>query len=134
MQFYSLCVPRVDMDPQNFYLAHLLLGESMFVNNKQQNLLLGDQFFAGGDYNAKRIRWESRLSLSKGKQFSEAMDDNIDLSSGHPTYWLTDRKKILDLLDFCFTKDIPRQYMQAEICYDLLSDHSPVDYAQFKHS
>ncbi len=48
------------------------------------------------------------------------------ISSGHPTYWPTDRKKIPDLLDFCITKNIPRVYTEAENSYDLSSDHSPV--------
>lgn len=89
---------------------------------------LGDKFLAGGDYNSKHIRWGSRLSTTKGKQLNEAMIENqLDFSSsGHPTYWPTDRKKIPDLLDFCIIKRIPRTCIQAENSYDLSSDHSPV--------
>ncbi len=56
---------------------------------------LGDKFIAGGDFNAKHIKWGSRLTSTKGKQLAEAMEENsLDfVSSGHPTYWPTDRKK-----------------------------------------
>ena len=89
---------------------------------------LGEKFLAGGDYNAKHTKWGSRLTTGKGKQLCEAMfENNLDFSSsGHPTYWPTDRKKIPDLLDFCITKKIPRACIQAQNTYELSSDHSPV--------
>ncbi len=63
---------------------------------------LSDTFIAGGDYNAKHVKWGARLTTTKGKQLCEAIDENnLDfLSSGQPTYWPTDRKKIPDLLIF----------------------------------
>lgn len=89
---------------------------------------LGDKFLAGGDYNAKHIQWGSRITSSKGKQLWECMqDEKLDhISTGHPTYWPTERRKIPDLLDFCVTKGIARPLVMAETCYDLSSDHSPV--------
>ncbi len=89
---------------------------------------LGDKFIAGGDYNAKHVKWGSRLSTTRWKQLSEAVEENnLDYwSSREPTYWPTDKKKIPDILDFCVTKNISRHYTKAENCYDLSSDHSPV--------
>lgn len=89
---------------------------------------LGERFLAGGDYNAKHVKWGSRLTTTKGKELYEAMQvKKLDhVSTGHPTYWPTDRKKIPDLLDFCVTKNIARSYIIAKDCYDLSSDHSPV--------
>ncbi len=101
--------------------------------NKKEDFIsyfnaLGDKFIAGGDYNAKHTKWGSRLTTTKGKQLADAMEEkNLDfVSSGHPTYWPTDRKKVPDLLDFCVTKNIARTYLEAKDCYDLSSDHSPV--------
>ena len=89
---------------------------------------LGNKFLAGGDYNAKHVQWGSRLTTPKGKQLYEAIHEkNLSyLSSGHPTYWPTDRNKIPDLIDFCITKGIAGINANVEDCYDLSSDHSPV--------
>lgn len=89
---------------------------------------LGIKFLAGGDYNAKHVQWGSRLTSPKGKQLYEAINEkNLDyLSSGHPTYWPTDRKKIPDLIDFCVIRGIARTNAQVVDCYDLSSDHSPI--------
>ncbi|PNF35988.1 hypothetical protein B7P43_G02290 [Cryptotermes secundus] len=48
------------------------------------------------------------------------------LSTGQPTYWPSDADKIPDLVDFCVTKSIPPNSIQADSCLDLSSDHSPV--------
>lgn len=89
---------------------------------------LGDKFLAGGDYNAKHTNWGSRLTSPKGKQLSQSMQANkLDhLSSGHPTYWPTDRRKIPDLIDFCVTKGIQRVHANCVPCFELSSDHSPI--------
>lgn len=89
---------------------------------------LGNKFLAGGDYNAKHTQWGSRLTTPKGKQLYEAIEEqSLDfLSTGHPTYWPTDKKKVPDLIDFCVTKGIARTYVKATDCYDLSSDHSPI--------
>lgn len=89
---------------------------------------LGPKFLAGGDYNAKHVRWGSRLITNRGRDLWNAMsDNNLDhISTGRPTYWPTDRKKIPDLLDFGVTKNIKQNCISAEDCYDLSSDHSPI--------
>jgi hypothetical protein len=44
------------------------------------------------------------------------------ISTGEPTYWPSDWKKLPDLLDFCVTKGIPHN----SALFDLSSDHSHV--------
>jgi hypothetical protein len=48
------------------------------------------------------------------------------LSTGEPTYWLTDAKKIPDLLDFAITNGTADLYTTVEYNLDLKSDHSAV--------
>jgi hypothetical protein len=36
------------------------------------------------------------------------------LSMGEPTYWPSDRNKLLDIVDFCVTKGIPQDFAVAE--------------------
>jgi exonuclease III len=89
---------------------------------------LGNQFLAGGDYNAKHTHWGSRLTTPRGRELMKATESNnlTCLSTGQPTYWPTDVNKIPDLIDFCITKGIPPTSIQADSCLDLSSDHSPV--------
>jgi hypothetical protein len=67
---------------------------------------LGPQFIAASDWNAKHTTWGSRLTTNKRRNLLRAMTQvNINyLSTGEPTYWLTDRNKTPDLLDFALTK------------------------------
>lgn len=90
--------------------------------------MLGPRFIALGDYNAKHTHWGSRLITPRGRQLLRTMKDNNmqHLSTGEPTYWPTDRKKIPDLLDFCVVKGVDLLHLKAESCLDLSSDHSPV--------
>lgn len=89
---------------------------------------LGEKFIAGGDYNSKHTFWGSRLVSTKGKQLLEAINEKAldSVSTGHPTYWPSDRQKIPDLLDFFVVKGVPKSFMKPNVCYDLSSDHSPV--------
>lgn len=89
---------------------------------------LGHRFIVGGDYNAKHQQWGSRLNTTRGRELFKAMSKNnlSHESTGEPTYWPTDRQKIPDLIDFCVTKGIGPNYLKAESCLDLSSDHSPV--------
>lgn len=114
------------------YVLSAVYSPPKFAIKKQQYIeffnTLGNRFLAGGDYNSKHIKWGSRLTTTKGRELLEAIETNkLDfISSGHPTYWPADRKKIPDLLDFCITKGISREYSKAVECHDLSSDHSPV--------
>lgn len=89
---------------------------------------LGPRFIAGGDYNAKHQQWGSRLATPRGRELQKTMlKNNLNqVSTGEPTYWPTDRRKIPDVIDFCITKGISNNYLKAESCLDLSSDHSPV--------
>jgi hypothetical protein len=48
------------------------------------------------------------------------------VSTGEPTYWPGDRRKVGDLIDFGVAKRIPLNSLHAESSFDLSSDHSPV--------
>lgn len=91
---------------------------------------LGHRFIAGGDYNAKHPWWGSRSNIStpKGRQlYQTILENNLQvITSGEPTYWPSDRRKIPDVIDFCVTKGISKHYTKIESCLDLTSDHSPL--------
>jgi len=63
---------------------------------------LGQRFLAGGDYNAKHCHWDSRLTTPKGRELFSAMQtaNLTHVSTGEPTYWPSDRRKVPDLIDF----------------------------------
>lgn len=86
------------------------------------------RFIIGGDFNAKNIRWGSRLTTAKGRRLHEAATRMgcSYYSTGRPTYWPTDPNKIPDLIDFFITKNISENYVKLEDNYDMSSDHSPV--------
>ena len=88
----------------------------------------GHRYLAGGDYNAKHAHWGSQLDTPRGCNLLKAMQEEnlMHVSTGEPTYWPSDRRKVPDLLDFGVTKWIPAHSIQAEAGFDLSSDHSPV--------
>jgi exonuclease III len=89
---------------------------------------LGHRFIVGGDWNAKHTQWGSRLSTTKGRNLWRAMSDcNCDyISTGEPTYWLTDQRKLPDLLDFFVSHGLSRHNYLIHSSFDLSSDHTPV--------
>lgn len=89
---------------------------------------LGRRFIAGGDYNAKHQHWGSRLVTPRGRELLKSiLHMKLDvISTGEPTYWPTDRRKIPDVIDFCIIGGISREYFNAKSCLELSSDHSPV--------
>lgn len=89
---------------------------------------LGNKFLAGGDFNAKHTYWGSRLTTTKGRELLNSMSENAlnHASTGHPTYWPTDRQKLPDLIDFYITKNINNRCISVQSCFDLSSDHSPI--------
>lgn len=89
---------------------------------------LGPKFIVGGDFNAKHPWWGSRLANPKGKELYKCIIKNgySTLSTGSPTYWPSDPRKIPDLLDFVIYKGIPRATLDILECDDLSSDHSPI--------
>jgi len=77
---------------------------------------MGNRFIVGGDFNAKNTHWGSRLTTAKGREVLRAIQETgcEAMSTGKPTYWLTDPGKIPDLIDFFIIKNIPAQYLQIE--------------------
>ena len=43
-----------------------------------------------------------------------------------PTYWPTDMNKTADLLDFCVTKSVLKNYITAASSLELSFEHSPI--------
>jgi len=89
---------------------------------------LGHHFLGDGDYNTKHTHWGSRLVTPWGHELLKAMQEEnlMHVSTGEPTYWPSDRRKVPDLLDFGVMKQIPTHSIQVEAGFDLSSDHSPV--------
>jgi len=91
----------------------------------------GNRFIAARDYNAKYIHWGSRLILPKGRELLKAIEamNLAILSTGEPTYWPSDNKKISDL-DFSIIKGIPKDFCRTESCLKLSLDHSLVIFSK----
>jgi hypothetical protein len=53
-------------------------------------------------------------------------DNLTHASTGEPTYWPSDRRKVPDLIDFGVVKRIPTNSPYVESSFDLSSDHSAV--------
>ena len=88
---------------------------------------LGPKFLAAGDYNAKHSFWGSRLISPRGRQLYNAIINQYDvISTGEPTHWPSDNRKIPVLIDFGIFKGLQRQNIIAESSLELSSDHSPV--------
>jgi len=91
---------------------------------------LGPRFIVGGDFNAKHPWWGSRLSNPKGIELYKCIRDNnfSALSTGSPTYWPSDPRKIPDLMDFFVHSGISSEFLHVsnELCDELNSDHSPI--------
>lgn len=89
---------------------------------------LGRRFIAGGDFNAKHQMWGSRLTTTKGRQLYQAIQDNHleTLSTGEPTYWPTDTRKVPDLIDFFIIKGISHNHSTVKSYLELSSDHTPI--------
>jgi hypothetical protein len=89
---------------------------------------LGTKFIAGGDYNSKNTLWGSRLTTTKGRELALLMQEKnySFLTTGSPTYWPTDLRKVPDLLDFFVTNGISSSYTDVESNLDLSSDHTPI--------
>lgn len=89
---------------------------------------LDSKFIVGGDFNSKHTLYGSRLTTPKGKQLVSLAEQKgySFLSTGSPTYWPTDPKKIPDFLDLFVTNGISSTNMDIIPSFDLSSDHSPI--------
>ena len=89
--------------------------------------ILGQRFLAGRDYNAKHSHSGSRLTTPRVRELFKAMQAETlsHVSTGEPTYWPSDRRKVPNLLDFGVVKRFPVKSLHAESSFDLSSDHTP---------
>lgn len=118
------------LGPINISAAYLPPRHSLNQDNLHNFFLsLGHKFILGGDFNAKHIKWGSRLNTSRGRAlYKYITEKNLEsLSAGQPTYWPTDQNKIPDLLDFYITSGLSDKYFYLEPGNDLYSDHSVVE-------
>ena len=85
-------------------------------------------FIAGGDYNSKHTLWGSRVITTKGREIALLFhtQNYSFLSTGIPTYWPTDERKLPDLLDFFVLSKIPPTSIDIQPNYDISSDHTPI--------
>lgn len=75
------------------------------------------------------IQTGSRLTTPRGRElFIITMQAQKlqQLSTDQLTYLLTDKSEIPNVIDFCVTKCIASNYIKAEACVNLSSDHSPI--------
>jgi endonuclease/exonuclease/phosphatase (EEP) superfamily protein YafD len=81
-----------------------------------------------GDWNAKHTAWGSRLTTPKGTNLLNVIQQsNLNyMSTGEPTYWPTNLKKMRDLLEFAITKGISDIYSSIKFNLDMYSDHRPI--------
>jgi exonuclease III len=77
---------------------------------------LGKRFIVGGDFNAKNTHWGSRLTTTIGRELLRAIQETRceAMSTGKPTYWLTDPSKLPDLIDFFIIKYFLITYKQRK--------------------
>ena len=82
----------------------------------------------GGNFNAKNTHWGPTLTTNIRRELPRAIQETRceAMSTGKPTYWLTDPSKIPHLIDFFIIKNIPAHYLQTEESHDLNSDHLPI--------
>ena len=90
-------------------------------------LKLDHSFLFGGDFNAKHPWW-SRLGNFKGKELYKSITNYkfSVLSTGRPTYWPSDTRKVPDLLDFVIYSAIPSNLFDILVTDDPRSDHLPL--------
>jgi hypothetical protein len=89
---------------------------------------MNSRFITSGDFDAKHTQWGSRLITTKSRELYKAVTDTgwEIVSTGKPTYWSTDKKKLPDFIDFFVVKNISTNYIKIEEGFDLNWDHSPI--------
>lgn len=90
--------------------------------------MLGKYYIIGGDFNAEHTYWGSKLTTAKGRIFYKAGRETKSnfYSTGTPSYWPTDLKKLPDLMNFYVVKGLSNNYIKVEEGRDLVLDHVPI--------
>lgn len=109
----AYCPPRHNLKKENF--------NNLFETQ-------GNKFIVGGDFNSKHTLYGTRFTTTKRRELVSSTQDKRYqfLSTGTPTYWLTDLNKVPDLLDLFIINDISSESIEVVPNYDLSSDHSPI--------
>jgi hypothetical protein len=111
-------------------IGHLNSGSSTLTNNEY--FIKHDKFCAhlhySGDFNSKHTLWGPRLITSKERELATLiqMKNYSVLSTGTPTYWPTNTRKIPDLLDFFRISGFLTSYTDIQPSYNLSSHHTPI--------
>lgn len=94
---------------------------------------LGPRFLIGGDWNAKNVRWASRLTNTRGRQLEEAVSliGGDFITPGKPTFYPADETKEPDLIDFFVFNNLSLN--NKTVCSVLpgKKDHVPVTLSVF---
>jgi len=101
------------------------------ISSRQLNQFLkslGQQFLAGGDFNAKHSQWGCISENQRGKMLQKITENTpyTFISPKGPTYWPQHHNRHPDILDL-FLSSLPR-YIKHSInnLNDLSSDHTPI--------
>jgi hypothetical protein len=73
---------------------------------------MNSRVIIGGDFNAIHTHWGSWLRTTEGSELYKADTDSgcEIVSTGTPTYWQTDPKELIDLIEF-FVSNISTNYI-----------------------
>jgi hypothetical protein len=77
---------------------------------------MNSRFIIGSEFNAKHTHWGSRLITTKGRElYKAAADTGCEIAStGKPTYWPTDPKKLPDLINFFVVKIFQQTILKSK--------------------
>lgn len=90
---------------------------------------LGPKFLIGGDFNAKNVRWSSRLTNTKGENLEAAVNvlGGNFISPGKPTYFPPAASGHLpDCIDFFIYNNVPLENRTSCNTLNVKIDHAPV--------
>lgn len=74
---------------------------------------------------SKNTHW---ASINRGLELKKSIDKNnlFAMFIAEPMNWLSDPKRILDVIDFVIVKNFLKVFFNMEICLDADSNHVPV--------
>ena len=103
------------------------------LDYKQLFARLGNRFLIGGDWNAKNVRWASRLTNTKGLNLESAVNaiGGDFITPGKPTFFPSDPTKEPDLIDFFVFNNLMLNNKTVCDVLNVKKDHAPVTLSVF---